>query len=663
MSARIPNLYTSVLKGQPIDVEAMPSQSQIHPALDAIPDGVTTSAHFLREPGPEQPNHVDQSLARRAAFFGDKGKNIHAAQDSQNNSSPVSSSVTRFDYIPKDLKIESWESLRPYFEGLNQKEIRSSQDLKELIQDYSDCLAVLYEAYAWAYINQSRYTNNEEYRARYDLFNSEIMPAFEKISNEINTKIATNAFLDQLSEERYGQFKKQIRSSLELFSEKNIPLNAQLAKLESQYSQIIGGLSVKVDGKEMTIQQARALTRSGDRKLREKAWYAIHDAFKNVKPELQKLYDEMVPLRHQVALNAGFANYRDYAHKARGRYDYSVEDTHRFRDVIKNDVVPLAKELYDKQREKLGLAPGKLRPWDAHWRNMSAAPGETALNPFQTSDELKNGAVEIFSRLKPEFGENLKKMDESGLFDLESRPNKDSGGYNYPLSVTGMPFIFMNAAGTHGDVETMMHEGGHAMHTFLTANEPLVWYQDTPAEMAETASMAMEMLTMPYWDQFYDNVDDLNRARYEQLSNSIIFLPWCAVVDEIQQWAYTNPTHTAAEREAKFKELMKEYGLFEHNWDGLEDYMFNDFLMQGHIFKNPFYYIEYGIAQLGALQVYQNYVNDPEAGLQGYIDGLSLGSSKPLPEVWRAMGIDFNFSQDKIQELMSFVRSQIQGLQ
>jgi len=288
--------------------------------------------------------------------------------------------------------------------------------------------------------------------------------------------------------------------------------------------------------------------------------------------------------------------------------------------------------------------------------------GQEALKPFTTGEELLEKSIAIFSELQPQFGENLKAMQAADLFDLESRKGKAPGGYNYGLETTGMPFIFMNAAGTHRNVTTMCHEGGHAMHTFLTNNEPLIHYRDTPSEMAETASMSMELFTSGLWNKFYDEKDHV-RARREHLEDIISFFPWCATVDAFQHWIYLNPDHTVEQRDDYFDELNKRFTSGLVNWEGYDHHRRNKWQQQLHIFGMPFYYVEYGIAQLGALQMYRLFKQNPEAALEGYIKGLSLGSSKPLPEVWDTMGIKFDFSEGTLKELVEFVQKELAELQ
>jgi len=560
-------------------------------------------------------------------------------------------------FIPGDLAIERWADIQPYFQTLIDRKINSVEELQTFIQHFSDTLAVFYEKYAWSYINMSCHTDDQTCVETYENFSTKISPEMQKASNCIEKKIADSPFFNQIDPGRYGQFHKNLQREIQMFREENVDLNAHLSTLSSKYEQITGGLTASVDGEDVPLPRAAVKLQNEDRSVREKAWQAIWKSRFDVRDALNDIYNEMIEFRHKIALNAGYQNFRDYQHDNLHRFDYTPQDADNFHTAIEKHVVPLAREIGIRYRDRLGISPDDYRPWD-----MNGQPkGQPRLKPFTSGNELKDNAIAIFDRLHPDFSRNLQKMDNNNLFDLDSRKGKAPGGYNYPLEVTGMPFIFMNAAGTQRDVVTMMHEGGHAMHTFLTNNEPLVFYRDTPSEMAETASMSMELMTSPHWDQFYHEDDHL-RARKEHLEGIITFFPWCAIVDGFQHWVYLNPGHTIEERDNYFIELSNRFTTGLVNWSGLDHYRRFSWQRQSHIFNSPFYYIEYGIAQLGALQVYRNFIEDPNAGLEGYIRGLKLGSSKPLPDVWETMGINFDFSAEAICNLMEFAQTELDKL-
>jgi len=562
------------------------------------------------------------------------------------------------DFIPTDLTINSWGDLEPYFDSLTNSTVDNSEDLAQLIVHYSETLSVFHEQNAWSYINMTRETDNQEYVDRHELFATKIAPELEKAANVVEKMIVNHPAFPGLPEARFGQLKKKLKRELELYREENVALSAEISKLSTKYDQLTGGLTVTLDGEEMPMPKAAVKLQSSDRAVRKEAWLAIGEKRYAIKDEADSIYSDMLKLRVESAKNAGYKNFRDFAHDRLQRFDYKPQDAIDFQNAIEEHIVPLARQIGERHRDKLGISKDDYRPWDV----AGEPEGQEALKPFKTGAELLKNAIDIFGEIHPQFGENLKAMENAELFDLESRKGKAPGGYNYGLETTGMPFIFMNAAGTHRDVVTMVHEGGHAMHTFLTNDEPMIHYRDTPSEMAETASMSMELLTAEKWDKFYDSKDHI-RARREHLEGIISFFPWCATVDAFQHWVYLNPDHTVEERDGYFDELNSRFTSGLVNWEGYDHYRRNGWQRQLHIFGVPFYYIEYGIAQLGALQVYRLYKQDPKAALDGYIKGLSLGSSKPMPEVWDAMGIKFDFSADTLKELVEFVQQELNLLQ
>ncbi|MEA3287573.1 MAG: M3 family oligoendopeptidase [Candidatus Marinimicrobia bacterium] len=561
-------------------------------------------------------------------------------------------------FIPVDLTIDSWNDLKPYFDKLINTEVTNTDDLSQLIVHYSETLSVFHEKNAWSYINMSRETDNQKYVDRYELFATKIGPELEKAANTVEKMIVTNPAFADLPDARFGQFKKKLKRELELYREQNVELSAEISKHSTKYDQLTGGLMVMLDGEEMPLPKAAVRLLSADREKRKETWLAIAEKRYSIKEPADQIYTDMLKLRINIAENAGYSNFRDFAHDRLQRFDYTPQDAIDFQNAIEEHIVPLARNIANKHRIKLGIAPDDYRPWDV----LGEPKGQEALKPFNTGADLLKQAISIFGEIHPQFGKNLQAMESANLFDLESRKGKAPGGYNYGLETTGMPFIFMNAAGTQRDVVTMCHEGGHAMHTFLTNDESLIHYRDTPAEMAETASMSMELMTAGLWNKFYDSQDHL-RARREHLEGIITFFPWCATVDAFQHWVYLNPDHTVSERDDYFDELNTRFMTNNTNWEGYDHYRRNGWQRQLHIFGMPFYYVEYGIAQLGALQVFRNFKKDPKAALEGYIKGLSLGSSRPLPEVWEAMGIKFDFSAEPIKELVEFVQQELASLE
>jgi oligoendopeptidase F len=440
----------------------------------------------------------------------------------------------------------------------------------------------------------------------------------------------------------------------EIFREKNIPLNTEISQEAQKFGAISGAMMVNIDGKEITLQQAADLLQSTDRKTRENAYYKIAERRLQDKDKLDELFNKLLGLRHQVALNADFNNFRDYMFAALGRFDYKPEDCFAFHDAVEKEVVPMLDQLAKERKEALKVA--QLRPWDLSVNYL----GDKPLKPFQNGEELINKSIQCFSMLNPFLGERLSIMKKMGHLDLESRKGKAPGGYNYPLDETGVPFIFMNATSSLRDLVTMVHEGGHAVHSFVTRDLELSAFKHTTAEVAELASMSMELISMEYWNLFFTDKNDLVRAKREHLEGIISTLPWVATVDKFQHWIYENPGHTIQERTEAWNKIFAQFSNHITDWTGLEK--FKDYVWQKqlHIYEVPFYYIEYAIAQLGAIAVWKNFKEDQQKGLDQYLAALKLGYTKPIKEIYKAAGIKFDFSQSYIRELMGFVKEELE---
>ncbi len=557
-------------------------------------------------------------------------------------------------YLPADFKVSDWETLEPFFIELTNRSISSKQDLEQWLADLSEVEAVIGEDAAWRQIRMTCDTENKSLEDAFTFFVTEIQPKMQPYADKLNRKLVANDYTKTLEGEAYQVYLRSVKKSIELFRDENIPLQSQVAVLAQQFGVINGKMSIEVDGQEYTMQQAAKFLESPKRELREEVYRKIGDRRLQDKEQLNELFTKLIGLRDNIARNAGFANYRDYKFIDLGRFDYNKEDTFQFHTAVKDAVLPLVDFIYDRKRQKLGL--DSLRPWD-----IEAEPeGVKPLTPFATADELVNKTIECFNRMDPFFGECLTKMKAMGRFDLDSRKGKAPGGYNCPLPETGAPFIFMNAAGQMSDVTTMVHEGGHAIHSFLAHELPLTAFKEYPMEIAEVASMTMELFSMDYWDVFFDNEEDLQRAKQHQLERVITIFPWIATIDKFQHWIYENPAHTIEERAEHWRSILNEYTSIAIDVSGLEEYRKYSWQRQLHLYEVPFYYIEYGIAQLGAIGLWMQFKKDKQSAISNYINALQLGGTKTLPELYEAAGLKFSFSPDYISELMLFVQGEME---
>lgn len=555
-------------------------------------------------------------------------------------------------YIPENLKVK-WDSLEPIFKELLSRKLDSVHALEQWLRDRSELEAALEEDFAWRYIRMTCDTTDEKLLADFQFFATEIEPKIAPLNNDLNKKFIESEFADQLDKGKYFVYTRGIRKALELFREENIPLQTQIQVEQQKYQAITGAMSVKLNGKEYTLEQAAVFLKDTDRNVRQQAWEAITARRLQDKKKLDELFNGLLKLRHQVALNAGFENFRDYMFQALGRFDYTPHDCYKFHEAIEKEIVPVLREQAAARQTALGLKA--LKPWDMD----VDVSGKPALKPFKTGEELIDKSIKCFQGLSPYIGERLEIMKANGFFDVESRKGKAPGGYNYPLAESGAPFIFMNSAGTFRDLTTMVHEGGHAVHTFISANLELNDFKHLPSEVAELASMSMELISMDQWDVYFDKAEDLKRARKDQLKDVLKTLPWVAVVDQFQHWIYTNPDHTSEERSEAWKKIFEPFGNNFSDWSGHPEALENLWQKQLHIFEVPFYYIEYGIAQLGAIAVWKNYKANPETGLKNYLDALKLGYTKTIKEIYETAGIEFNFSARYVKELAEFVKKEL----
>jgi oligoendopeptidase F len=559
-------------------------------------------------------------------------------------------------YLPQDFKLSDWSSLQGFFDELLQRPLNSKSDLEKWLEDMSEVEAVIGEDAAWRQIRMTCDTENKELEKAFEYFVLEIQPKIQPYADKLNRKLVESPYTSELDQKEFHTYLRSVKKSIELFREENIPLQAETAVLGQQYGIITGKMTIEVQGKEYTLQQASKFLESHDRNLREEVYRKMQERRVQDKDQLNDLFSKLVEKRDQIAKNAGFENYRDYKFAELGRFDYKKEDCFQFHDAITTHVMPLVDFIYDRKRQKLGLS--SLKPWDTE----AEPEGIKPLSPFQTGDELVDKTIRCFNEMDPFFADCLKKMKDMGRFDLDSRKGKAPGGYNCPLEETGAPFIFMNAAGQMHDVTTMVHEGGHAVHSFLSHKLKLTSFKQYPMEIAEVASMAMELMSMDHWDVYFDNADDLKRAKEHQLERVITIFPWIATIDKFQHWIYENPNHSVEERAENWRRILNDYTSIAIDVTGLEEYRKYSWQRQLHLFEVPFYYIEYGIAQLGAIGLWKQYKENKQQAIANYTKALALGGTRTLPELYQAAGLKFSFSPDYISELMLFVHKELESI-
>lgn len=557
-------------------------------------------------------------------------------------------------FIPNDLIINSWADIEPYFEQLQAREIDNKETLEKWLLDLSELEAAISEDACWRQIKMTCDTEDPALEKSFNTFCMEIQPHIVVASDRLNKKLMSSKALDQLDEKTYHTYLRNIRKSIDLFREENVELNAELAVLQQQFGQITGAMMVEIDGQSYTLQQAAKFLENSDRSVRENAWMKIQERRLQSKEALNELYDKLLTKRNEIAKNACFESYTDYRFKELGRFDYGVKESTQFQEAVRMHVVPLVKEIHEEKKRSLGL--DELRPWDLDAEN------EQPLRPFKTGEELTQKTIDCFTSLDPFFAACLHKMQEMQHLDLDSRKGKAPGGYNCPLAESGAPFIFMNAAGKMDDVTTMVHEGGHAVHSFLAHPLKLTGFKEYPMEIAEVASMAMELFTMDHWGSYFSNAEELRRAKLHQLERVITIFPWIATIDKFQHWIYAHPNHTNEERSNAWMNILDEYSDGVVNFEGLQQFRENSWQRQLHLYEVPFYYIEYGIAQLGAIGLWMQYRQDPKKALENYCNALSLGGTRTLPELYEAAGLKFDFSPETIKTLMQFVQAQMQEI-
>ena len=556
-------------------------------------------------------------------------------------------------FITEDFDASQWVNIEPYANDLLSRELNCPGCLETLIKDGSTLAEHVSEAGTLLSIAMTCDTESEGKRRAYLDFIENVQPKLSEFADAFNHRLAGHPTLDELPP-RHDLMIKRILTDIAIFREENIPLQVEEAKLETEHSTITGAMTVEFDGEERTFSQMALYFENTNRSIREAAWRAVVERMEQDSERLSGIYDELIRIRHQIALNAGFDDYRPYIFEAKHRYDYSIDDCLEFHDSIERVCVPMMHELQESRREALGVAT--LRPWDVGEKSGGGVDihGRPPLAPFEDVERLISGCSNVFHGMSPELGGMFDMLRERNSLDLESRKGKAPGGYQANLEKTRIPFIFMNAAGTHDNLSTMLHEAGHAFHSCYSSNLELIGDRNPPIEFAEVASMSMELMSQPQWSEFYGD-EDARRAKLEDLEKIVCFLPWMATIDAFQHWVYANPGHTHEERSEQWLELRRRFGP-RTDWSGFNELKETSWQSQLHLFQVPFYYIEYGIAQLGAIQLWQHHRRDSTDGLARYARAMKLGNTKPLPELFEAAGLDLGFDEGHVASLIGELR-------
>lgn len=552
-------------------------------------------------------------------------------------------------FVPENLNPDDVKQVKSLFQGLNEERILPNANaLREWIFKWSELDSILAEVSSRRYVAMTLNTKDEKAAKEYSDFIENIEPICSEFDDKLNRKLVAHPAFNELKGE-FGVWFKSVQVSLDLFDPKNISLSTEETKAVQDYQKITGGMSVEFDGGVKTLQQVGAYLEKTDRDLREKAWKTMWNRRLQDKKPLDDAFDKLFKIRNQIAKNAHCKNYIDYIFLAKRRFDYTPADCKAFHESIEKLVLPLQKEMYKRRAQKMGLE--RLRPWDLDVDPLSRPP----LKPYKTGDELIEKVDQIFESIHPQAGAWAREMQKLKLIDPDSRLGKAPGGYQIGFDESRLPFIFMNSAATDRDIYTLLHESGHSFHQFALANQPIFPYRDVPAEFAEVASMSMELIGTSNLKPFYgDDNEAIARSIEGEMTDVVWLFPWVASIDSFQHELYSRPNHTAADRSEIWLKIMDRYDAGV-DYSGFEDVLANMWQKQLHLFECPFYYIEYGIAQLGALQVWANFKKDPKWAIDKLFEAESLGYSVPIPEMFRAAGIKFDFTPKTIEPLVQVV--------
>lgn len=554
-------------------------------------------------------------------------------------------------FVPADANLTQKETIAALYQGLLERTIAAPEQMEQLIGDRSELEAAIAQQRSILYIQMTCRTDDPDRAKAYQEFVEAVEPVMKSQADRLDRKMIQAVDSLPFPKTRYDVYFRKMRSDMEIFREENVPLQTQESLLSQQYQAVIGAMTVQFQGKEYPVSLMRKFFEDADRTVRQSAWQATADRYLQERDTLEEIFDKMVSLRDKIAQHSGFDNYRDYKFREYHRFDYTPQLCRQYHEAAEKHLVPLLRRMHQVRAEQMGLS--SLRPWDLLCDPLGRAP----LVPAENLERLTEGLCTVFARVDREFGEQFQMMRDTGLLDLESRKGKAPGGYQDTLSEARKPFIFGNTIGTDNDLNLLTHEGGHAFHALACAHDDLMDYRHAPTEFAEVASMSMELLAAAHLDVFYnpDRQRRWWRNMYEHVVRGLVYV---AVGDAFQHWIYENPTHTVAQRRQQWTELRRRFETDIVDWSGFEEYRASQWHRILHFFQVPFYYIEYGIARLGALGIWLQSRQDMRRAVDHYKQALSLGGSRPLPKLFAAAGLEFDFSEKTIQPLTENLRSE-----
>lgn len=551
-----------------------------------------------------------------------------------------------------------WEKFAPYYADLEQRDL-NADTVEAWLMDWTRVNELVHEMGSRLSVANDQDTTNETAESAYKAYLDNIRPHFIAADQRLKEKLLAS----ELEPAQMEIPLRNLRAEADLFREANIPLLTQESKLGMEYDQTVARQSITWQGEEKTMEQAYAMLQDPDREKREQVWRLISARHLQDRETLNDLWRRLFSLRQEIAANAGFDSFRDYQWRNFKRFDYRPEDCETFHAAIEKIVVPAATRVYERHRQLLDI--DSIRPWDLR-RDDVYPPARPEIHAYDTVEELETRAEAIFNQVDPQLGAYFTIMRSENLLDLENRPGKAPGGYCTRFLVAERPFIFMNAVGTEADVRTLLHEAGHAFHGFEAFHLPFYQQYAYPIEFAEVASMSMELLSGPYWSASeggYYSEEDTAHARRQHLENILLFWPYMAVVDAFQQWAYTHPEEAldTAQCDATWSSLIDRF-IPGVDWRGLEDAKATGWHRKLHIFQIPFYYVDYGLAQLGAVQVWRNALTDQAGAVARYREGLALGGTAALPDLFATAGASFGFDEGIVQQAVDLIQSTLDEL-